>query len=112
MYTIDRINFFLKEKGMTGAELSRLIGVSTAVYSQWNKRKTKPSNKSIVKVAEALGVSVSEITGEDQKENPPAQGGGMITLSDFEKALEGKTQDELRQIMEIVMRKFTEGNGK
>lgn len=74
MDTIDKINVILKERGMTGAELSRQIGVSTAVYSQWNKKKTKPSNKNVAKVAEVLGVPVSELTGEEQKEKPPDTG--------------------------------------
>lgn len=68
MDTIDRINAILKEKGMTGADLSRQIGVSTAVYSQWNRKKTKPSNKNVAKAAEILGVPVSELI--EQKEPP------------------------------------------
>lgn len=70
MDVIDKINALLKEKGMTGAELSRAIGVSTAVYSQWNTRRTKPSNKSIAKVASALGVAVAELIDGQQKEKP------------------------------------------
>lgn len=74
MDAIDKINAILKERGITGADLSRKIGVSTAVYSQWNKKKTKPSNKNLLKVADALEVPVSELVALDQKEGPP-QGG-------------------------------------
>ena len=87
MDVIDRINSILKERGLTGADLSRKIGVSTAVYSQWNTKKTKPSNKNILKVAEALDVPVSELLGySPQKEKIPAQGGDL-SLNDIESRL-------------------------
>lgn len=82
---IDKINAILKERGMTGADLSREIGVSTAVYSQWNKKKTKPSNKNLLKVADALEVPVSELVALGQKESSPQIG--------------ELTEDELRLIM-------------
>lgn len=85
MDAIDKINVILKERGMTGADLSREIGVSTAVYSQWNKKKTRPSNKNLLKVAEALGVPISELTEKEQKESPPQIG--------------ELTDDELRLLM-------------
>lgn len=80
MDTIDKINILLKERGMTGAELSREIGVSSAVYSQWNKRRTRPSNKSILKIADYFCVPVSELVGEVQKESPPH--GGELSEKD------------------------------
>lgn len=73
---IDNINAILKANGMTGADLSRQIGVSSAVYSQWNRKRTKPSSKNVVKVAAALGVSVEELTGT-QKEPAPITGDGL-----------------------------------
>lgn len=79
MDVIDRINVILKERGMSGADLTRQIGLSTAVYSQWNRKKTKPSNKNIVKVAEVLNIPVSDLTGEVQKESPLPENGSGLT---------------------------------
>lgn len=61
MDSIDKINAFLAIRGWSGADLERAIGASHSVYSQWNTRQTKPSNRSLAKVAAALGVGVSEI---------------------------------------------------
>ena len=97
MDVIDRINAILKKRGMNGAELSRLIGVSTAVYSQWNTRKTKPSNKNIVKVANALNVPVSELTGEGEKEKPAPE--GELTVNEIIEHLDGLTDDQLLQVL-------------
>lgn len=44
MDAIDKINFYLSKKGKNGADLSRALGLSNSIYSQWNTRKTKPSN--------------------------------------------------------------------
>lgn len=61
MEVIDKINELLAINGMTGADLSRAIGLSSGAYSQWNKRTTRPSNKTLKKIADYFGVTVSDI---------------------------------------------------
>lgn len=75
MDSIDKINLHLARLGMSGADLERKIGVSNSVYSQWNTKSTKPSKKSLMKVADALGVDVSELMPDslDKKEKPSAE---------------------------------------
>ena len=70
MRAIDAINAKLSELGMSGAELTRLIGVSNGVYSQWNTGKTNPSNASIAKIAKALGCTVEELLKPTQTVPP------------------------------------------
>lgn len=41
MEVIDKINELLVINGLTGADLSRAIGLSSGAYSQWNKRTTR-----------------------------------------------------------------------
>lgn len=67
MDSIDKINQILLSKGMTGAELEKAIGVSHSVYSQWNTRRTKPSTKSLKKVADVLDVSIERILPDDEE---------------------------------------------
>lgn len=102
MDTIDKINILLKERGMTGAELSREIGVSSAVYSQWNKRRTRPSNKSILKIADYFCVPVSELVGEVQKEKPPAQGEGPMYPEWYGKLTPEETE-QVRKYAEFLI---------
>jgi transcriptional regulator with XRE-family HTH domain len=83
MDAIDKINQFLYQKGMSGAELSRLIGVSNSVYSQWNTKTTKPSRKSLLKVAEVLGVDVVNLL-PDKKEKPSTVKGEELNYSDMQ----------------------------
>lgn len=65
MDAIDKINFYLSKKGKNGADLSRALGLSNSIYSQWNTRKTKPSNVRLPAIAEYLGVSVEDIMPDD-----------------------------------------------
>ena len=54
MDVIDRINERLAIIGKNGAEMSRELGLSNSIYSQWNTRKTKPSKKTINLLASYL----------------------------------------------------------
>lgn len=106
MDSIDKINFVLMQKGLSGADLSRLIGVSNSVYSQWNTRTTKPSNKNLVKIAEALGVDVSEILPDKSKKEKPSTKNGerLFSYSDLEllDAIKRADEKDLRAIRVLL----------
>ena len=93
MDAIDKINFYLSKKGKNGADLSRALGLSNSIYSQWNTRKTKPSNARLPAIAEYLGVSVEDIMPDDVSAPAASQGakkapdpeieGGREAVSNF-----------------------------
>lgn len=93
MDAIDKINFYLSKKGKNGADLSRALGLSNSIYSQWNTRKTKPSNVRLPVIAEYLGVSVEDIMPDDvaapaasegaKKAPDPEIEGGREAVSNF-----------------------------
>lgn len=93
MDAIDKINFYLSKKGKNGADLSRALGLSNSIYSQWNTRKTKPSNVRLPAIAEYLGVSVEDIMPDDVAAPVASQGakktpdpeieGGREAVSNF-----------------------------
>ena len=67
MERIDKINAVLALKGLTGADLSRMIGVSNSIYSQWNHYKVKPSNRTLRKIADVLDVPVESLLADDER---------------------------------------------
>ena len=73
MDTIDKINYYLVKQGKTGADLSRALGLSNSIYSQWNKKKTKPKTSKLSVIAEYLGVSVADILPDDEEVLPKAK---------------------------------------
>lgn len=70
MDTIDKINYYLVKQGKTGADLSRALGLSNSIYSQWNKKKTNPKRSKLSVIAEYLGVSVEDILPDDEEVLP------------------------------------------
>lgn len=73
MRTIDKINYYLRIIGKNGADLSRALGLSNSIYSQWNKGKSKPSPQKLPAIAEFLGVSVADILPDDEEVLPKAK---------------------------------------
>lgn len=57
-----------KERGMTQAELAKILNVTTQAVSKWECGKGSPQASLIVPLADALGVSPSEILSA-HKEN-------------------------------------------
>ena len=51
------------EKGMTQAELSQATGITQETISLYETEKQKPFPDNLVKLSEALGVSVGKILG-------------------------------------------------
>jgi transcriptional regulator with XRE-family HTH domain len=86
MEPIDRINHVLALRGMTGAELTRTLGLSTAVYSQWNTKSTKPSKKNLIRVAEVLEVDPEYLISGDEKKPAP----------------EGELSEERREVLSMI----------
>lgn len=62
------IAFLRKERGMTQAELAKILNVTTQAVSKWECGKGSPQASLIVPLADTLGVSPSEILSA-HKEN-------------------------------------------
>ena len=65
-----------KKRGLTQKQLGDLCGLSGVAVCEYEQGKTMPKRQVIEKFAGALGVPVSEITGETA---PPRQGGANTT---------------------------------
>lgn len=110
MDAIDKINFYLSKKGKNGADLSRALGLSNSIYSQWNTRKTKPSNVRLPAIAEYLGVSVEDIMPDDVAAPAASEGAKKAPTEISERELDKSlikrlvqlTPDELRQVDAFV----------
>lgn len=53
--------FAMESKGITGAEISRALGVSEAVVSHWKRGRVYIPSKYRSQVAEILGVRIDEL---------------------------------------------------
>lgn len=108
MRTIDKINYYLRIIGKNGADLSRALGLSNSIYSQWNTGKSKPSPQKLPAIAEFLGVSVADILPDDEevlpkakKEKAPATEGEGVspTVQELFDFIDTATDAELNELL-------------
>lgn len=57
----ERLERLLKERGMSQARLAELIGVGQPAISNMLKRQCRPQRRTVVRIAEALGVSPKDL---------------------------------------------------
>ena len=81
MDVIGRIDEMLMTKGITGHKMTRDLGLSSGVYSQWMSSHSSPSKRTLLKIAEYFGVTYDNlISGNLEKEKTPTQGEGLTGL--------------------------------
>lgn len=68
----ERLKQFRKEKGLSQQELADMLCVVRQTVSKWEKGLSLPDAEMLIKLADALGISVNELLGI-QMENSGAQ---------------------------------------
>ncbi len=77
---VEKIRELCKKQGTSITKLEQKLKFGNGVIGRWDK--SKPSYDRLEKVANALGVPVSELTGEGQKNKPDSLG---VELTDMQK---------------------------
>jgi transcriptional regulator with XRE-family HTH domain len=67
----ERINAALLRAGVSQAELARRIGKSAPNVNRWARGSKEPEPGSLVLIAGALGVTVDELLGVAEGQEPP-----------------------------------------
>ncbi|GIN58016.1 transcriptional regulator [Lederbergia ruris] len=62
-----RIRAFRKLKGFTQERLAESLGVSVSVFGEIERGTRLPTDHMLRKISEVLGVSVEELTPEDER---------------------------------------------
>lgn len=95
--------------------LLKALDLSTSKGTAW-RNGAIPKGDILLKIASYFHVSTDYLLGNTddpapvgQKESPPQGGEPLHTIQDWEKALDGLDQEQLKQVMDLVMKKFMEG---
>lgn len=72
---VEKIRELCKKKGISISKLERETGLGNGIIGKWEKFGREPKFVHIKAIADYFNVPVSYLTGEAQKEKPPAQGG-------------------------------------
>lgn len=55
----------LEKRGVSQAELAKILGVSTVSLSNWSTGKSKPSLETVVRICKTLNVNIEELVKVD-----------------------------------------------
>jgi transcriptional regulator with XRE-family HTH domain len=58
----------LKQKGISAAQMSRELGFSNSVFTQWKQRKQQPSIDKVRKMANYFGVTVDDLMPNENRQ--------------------------------------------
>lgn len=97
----DRIHSLCELKGVKDGTMCREANVPRSTFQELKMGRTENlSLKTLQKIADYFGVSVSELTGEEQKEKPaPQMENGLDALL---KECEGLSKDELEEARRYI----------
>lgn len=99
MYSI--FEELLKSKGMTAADITKITGISSTVFSEWKKGKSAPKTDKLILIARSLGTSVEYlVTGK--KPEIPDFSPELLELTE----LYLKLSDEQKNVVMNLLRSF------
>ena len=101
MRNVERAKKIATEKGINISFVCREIGKSRGYISQMLVSGRDFPDEMLASVANALGVTVEELTGEEQKEKPaPGEGSGLDAA--FNAVLDQLTEQELADVLQYA----------
>lgn len=65
MTSFEKIDMLRKERGWSGAELMKQIGLSRGVYTQWRKNLQEPSAANLKKLSDLFNVSIADLSNDE-----------------------------------------------
>lgn len=69
----NRLREFRSARGLTQVRLSELLGISPRVYNRWEQGDADPRLDTVVKIADLLKVSLDDLLGRTEPEEPEFQ---------------------------------------
>ena len=83
--------------GKTPSAVAVEIGIEKSTVSRWSKGSS-PNHATKLKVADYFGCTISDLTGEVEQKEKPAQESGL-SVDEIKEAFRGKSFEELTEIL-------------
>ncbi len=100
---VERVRDLCKEQKTSITKLEAQLDFSNGYIGKWAKRPSSPPYEKLTSIAQALGVTVEELTGEEpeQKEKPtPGEGSGLDAR--FDALLSQMTDADRADLLEYM----------
>lgn len=99
---LEKLKAFKKEKDLTNAEIARLSNLPLATITRiFNGSTPNPTFETFTQIAIALGVSLDEIAGLKQPDEPPIASPIENTLNSYAELLKEK-DDRIKELKEEI----------
>lgn len=82
--TVETIRAMCKKKKTSLTRLEEKLGFSNGYIGKMAKRPSSPPYDKLVAIANELGVTVADLTGDSEKEKKPAAQGDGLKLDSYE----------------------------
>lgn len=101
----SRLRSLREASGLTLRELARQIGEQPTNLSYWERTGNLPRADLIIPIAQALGVSVEEILGQEKPRRAAAPGGKLRHAFEQVQRLPRRQQDRIVEVVEALVAK-------
>lgn len=101
MRNVERAKKIATEKGINVSFVCREVGKSRGYISQMLVSGRDFPDEMLAPVANALGVTIEELTGEEQKEKPSTPEGDGLDAA-FNAVLDQLTEQELADVLQYA----------
>ncbi len=111
----ESIKRLCDERGIKPGKMCTEIGISRGLISDLKSGRTKSiTSETAHKIADYFGVSVDRVLGTEQKkEADPLEGTDFKPTKEYwEKAVSKMSKEEMREAMDILMKKYVEEENK
>lgn len=96
MDTRSRIFELLDKQGMAQKAFAEAVGTKEATVSDWRRGKSNSYNRHLVKIAQVLGVTTSDLLGEEKQSSPSTEMDRLLEV--FGDLTEDEKQDVARYV--------------
>ena len=100
MDTRTRIFDLLDKHGMEQKAFAAEVGVSEDTVSNWRRGVSKSYSRYLVKIAQVLGTTTSDLLGEAQKSSPPSEEDRLLAGYD---ALSARNRERLEEYLDLLL---------
>ncbi len=102
--TASRLRQLREAAGLSLRELARMIGEDHSNVGFWERTGTLPRSNVLVPLAQALGVSVEELLGEEKPKRATAPGGKVRTVFEQVQKLPRRQQEKIVEVVEALLK--------
>lgn len=96
----DRITHYRKLQRMTQGQLAEKLGVKAPHISRWENNKVKPNSNALEGLAEALGISISELVAEPE---PKLNGSSSAHFLSAIERLDEEDREVVKRVIEGLL---------